>query len=55
MKEREKILSGRETTNRLVRKLYVSLLRADAVIDGAPPSLAKGGNLLPAFELPASQ
>jgi hypothetical protein len=35
MKEREKILSGEEKTSRPARQLFVSLDRADNVIEGA--------------------
>jgi hypothetical protein len=37
MKEREKILSGAEKRALVAHKLYVSLDRADAIIEGGAP------------------
>jgi hypothetical protein len=49
MKEREKILSGEEKTSRPARQLFVSLDRADNVIEGAAAFVFKAAG----FDFPA--
>ncbi len=42
MKEREEFLLGEENTSPAARTLFVSLDRADAIIEGGAPLVSKG-------------
>src|SRR6266567_3917821 len=53
MKEREEFLLGEEKTSPVTRTLFVSLDRADAVIDGVPcPRFWRAGLLTLPFSCP---